>query len=124
MSPDWLPQLKKSRCIFLGQQNVWVVLLIKMDDLESNYLLTIWNIVFGLASEWEEKALLAQITQSLCLSITLNQITAPVHRKRQFLIVQKSWGCNQVFWKLLVCKLSSFVISANILVFNKPSQGF
>ena len=85
MSPDWLPQLKKkSRCIFLGQQNVWVVLLIKMDDLESNYLLTIWNIVFGLASEWEEKALLAQITQSLCLSITLNQITAHVQKKRKF----------------------------------------
>ena len=124
MSPDWLPQLKKSRCIFLGQQNVWVVLLIKMDDLESNYLLTIWNIVFGLASEWGEKALLAQITQSLCLSITLNLITAAVHRKRQFLIVQKSWGCNQVFRKLLVCKLSSFVISANILVFNQPRQGF
>ena len=95
-----------------------------MNDLESNYLLTIWNIVFGLASEWGEKALLAQITQSLCLSITLNQITAPVHRKRQFLIVQRSFGCNQVFRKLLVCKLSSFVISANILVFNQPRQGF
>ena len=95
-----------------------------MDDLESNYLLTIWNIVFGLASEWGEKALLAQITQSLCLSITLNQITAPVHRKRQFLIAQKSWGCNQVFWKLLVCKLSSFVISANILVFINPGKDF